>query len=89
MAKPQHRTPEYRRAYKAIRKAQAAGQWLTCVEPVCVMPTRDIAPTMRASVSHDPSGTVILGPGHLKCNLREAAVRGNKQRASKRRRLVL
>lgn len=89
MAKPQHRTPEYRRAYDAIRRAQAAGQWLVCVEPVCKMTDRAIAPWMRASVSHDPSGTVILGPGHLTCNLSEAAIRGNKMRGNQRRRLVL
>jgi hypothetical protein len=89
MAKPQHRTPEYRRAYQAIKAAQAAGQWLTCVEPVCLMRSRDIPPWVRASVSHDTSGAVILGPGHLRCNLSEAAKRGNKMRARKRRRLVL
>lgn len=89
MAKPQHRTPEYRRAYAQLRAAQSRGETLVCVEPVCVMASRAIAPWMRASVSHDPSGTVILGPSHLRCNLREAAVRGNKMRASKRRRWVL
>lgn len=88
MAKPQHRTPEYRAAYAEIRRAQAAGEWLVCVEPVCKMGDRAIAPWMRASVSHDPSGTVILGPGHLRCNLSEAASRGNRMRKPKRR-LVL
>ena len=80
MAKPQHRTPEYRRAYDQLRRAQAAGQWLTCVEPICKRRTRDIAPTDRASISHDPTGTLILGPSHLGCNLSEAATRGNRMR---------
>jgi hypothetical protein len=80
MAKPQHRTPEYRAAYSALRRAQQAGEWFTCVEPICKMPSRDIAPWQRASISHDPSGTVILGPSHLRCNLSEAATRGNKMR---------
>ena len=88
MAKAQHRTPEYRAAYAELRKMQAAGVWLVCVEPVCKFRTRDIAPHHRASISHDPSGLVILGPSHLRCNLSEAASRGNKQRA-KPRRLVL
>ena len=83
MAKPQHRTPEYRRAYQTQRQAQAAGQWLTCVEPICKKPSRDIAPWDRASISHDPSGTVILGPSHLSCNLSEAASRGNRMRAGR------
>ncbi|MDQ6524314.1 hypothetical protein RB608_11915 [Nocardioides sp. LHD-245] len=89
MAKPQHRTPEYRAAYKALRSAQAAGQWLSCVEPRCLKPSRAIAPTERASISHDPSGAVILGPSHLACNLSEAASRGNRMRARRARRLVL
>lgn len=93
VAKVQHRTPEYRRAYKAIKAAQAAGQVLWCVEPVCKHlergGTREIAPWQRASVSHDPSGAVILGPSHLGCNLSEAASRGNRMRARSRRRLVL
>lgn len=80
MAKPQHRTPEYRAAYAALRRAQAAGEWLVCVEPICKRTSRDIAPWDRASVSHDPSGTVIIGPSHLGCNLSEAAVRGNRMR---------
>lgn len=89
MAGPQHRTPEYRAAYKKLKAQQARGAWLTCVEPVCVMPTRAIAPTDRASVSHDTTGTVILGPGHHRCNMREAAVRGNQMRAKTPRRRAL
>lgn len=88
MAKPQHRTPEYRAAYDELRRLQAAGVWLECVEPVCKRRTRAIAPSDRASVSHDPTGTVILGYSHLRCNLSEAASRGNRMRA-KPRRLIL
>lgn len=80
MAKPQHRTREYLAAYRAIVQAQAQGVVLRCVEPKCLMKSRLIYPSQRASVSHDPSGTVILGPGHLRCNLSEAASRGNRMR---------
>jgi hypothetical protein len=89
VAKPQHRTREYVAAYRAIKRAQAEGQTLWCVEPVCKYPSRAIYPYQRASVSHDPSGTVILGPSHLHDNLSEAAIRGNKMRAARIRRLVL
>lgn len=82
MAKPQHRTPEYRRAYQAIRSAQAMGLMLWCHETECVYPTRDIYPDQRAAVLHDPSGTVIVGEGHHKCNAREAAIRGNRMRTA-------
>lgn len=85
MASAQHRTPEYIATYKAIKRAQTAGQVLVCVEPVCKFPSRAIYPHQRASVSHDPSGTVILGPSHLHDNLSEAAIRGNKMRARRRR----
>lgn len=89
MAKAQHRTPQYRAAYRTMKQQQARGVWLECVEPVCKKPTRAIAPTDRASISHDTTGTVILGPSHLGCNLSEAATRGNAMRAKPRRRRVL
>jgi hypothetical protein len=89
MAKAQHRTREYVAAYHAVKQAQAAGELLTCVEPICLFRTRLITPWQRASVSHDQTGTRILGPSHLKCNLSEAAIRGNKQRGAKRRRWAL
>ena len=89
MAKPQHRTREYVAAYKAIKRAQAEGQILWCVEPVCKYPSRHIYPHQRASVSHDTTGALILGPSHLHDNLSEAAIRGNKMRAGKRRRYAL
>lgn len=89
MAKAQHRTPEYRRAYAAVVAAQRAGQWLVCVEPVCLMRTRAIAPHAPANISHDPSGTMLIGPwphaSHRRCNLSEAASRGNRMRVKPRR----
>ena len=72
MASAQHRTPEHRAAYAAIKRAQAAGRWLVCHQPVCKFETRDIAPWQPAHVCHDDSGTVILGPGHSYCNEHEA-----------------
>ena len=89
MAGPQHRTPEYRAARKQLDQAQARGEVLTCVEPVCFMPSRAIYPEQRADVCHDPSGTVITGPGHHTCNRSEGATRGNKQRGKTLARWVL
>jgi len=62
-----YHTPEYRRAYKALKAAQAAGEWLWCVQPECVMPSRDIAPWQKAHVGHDDTGVVIIGPVHGRC----------------------
>lgn len=81
MAGPQHRTPEHRAARKAIDQAQAHGETLWCVEPVCVMGSRAIAPTEAADVCHDPAGTKVTGPGHAACNRKEGATRGNLRRA--------
>lgn len=88
MTKPKYATREYRQAYAAIRAAQAEGKWLVCVETPCLMSTRDIAPTDRAHVCHDPSGTVILGPGHERCNTSEGATRGHRERRGMKRWLL-
>jgi hypothetical protein len=88
MAKPQHRTPEHRAAYREIKRAQAAGQWLRCVQGEqgssgsCLMPTRDIAPTDAADVAHDDTGTRVIGAAHARCNRSEAATRGNRLRGA-------
>lgn len=94
MAKPQHRTPEYRRAEQACKQQVLAGT-AVCVEPRCLFTSRlipiwfaQVKPRLW-SVSHDITGTVVLGPSHKKCNLSEAAIRGNKMRARRPRRLAL
>ena len=89
MAGPQHRTPEYRAAYRNLKAAQARGEWLVCVQPVCVMGTRDIAPHEAIDTAHDDSGTVVLGASHMRCNRVDGAVRGNRKRAGFVRRRVL
>ena len=80
MAKAKYRTPEYRAAYAALRAAQARGDWLTCVQPVCLMPSRDIAPDEPAHVAHDDAGEEILGPAHELCNTSDGGTRGNQAR---------
>ena len=78
--------PKYTGTYLAIRRAWApivARGEATCHEPVCLHPTRDIHPDARWDLSHDPSGTVILGPSHRRCNRAEGATRGNKARPNR------
>lgn len=90
MAGPQHRTPEYRRARKALTKAQREGQWLTCAEAVCVMDSRSIAPWQPAHVLHYPTGLVIIGFGHRRCNITEVNERrGGKRAINKRVRFLI
>lgn len=94
MAKPQHRTAEYRQAEASCKQQVTTGQAF-CVEPRCLLPSRWIPPWFADvkprlwSVSHDTTGTVVLGPSHKRCNLSEAAVRGNRMRAARRRRWAL
>ena len=88
MAKAKYQTREYLAAYRALKQAQARGEILMCVEPVCVMPSRAIQPWQRADVCHDPSGTVVRGPGPARCNRREGAARGNRKRGRVMRRAL-
>lgn len=90
MAKAQHRTAEYRRAEAECKRLVQAGAAM-CVEPVCLFPTRlipawfaEVKPRLW-SVSHNETGDVILGPSHKRCNLSEAASRGNRMRVRPRR----
>ena len=75
MARAKYRTPEYLAAYAAIRAAQARGDWLVCVQPVCLMRTRDISPDSAAHVAHDDAGLEILGPAHARCNTSDGGKR--------------
>lgn len=78
---------EHRKQREFWRPVVEAGE-AYCSEPVCLMPSRWIppwTPSRMWHVSHDPTGTVWLGPSHRRCNLAEAARRGNKQRARKRK----
>jgi hypothetical protein len=52
------------------------------------MPTRDIAPNQKADVCHDDSGTVILGPGHARCNRHEAGKKRHRVAVPRRWRIA-
>jgi hypothetical protein len=53
-----------------------------CAEPECTQPSRIITPNMRLHLSHDPTGTVVLGLSHYQCNLAEAAKRARRYQDS-------
>lgn len=88
--------PQYRYRHQQERKRWApvveAGQ-AYCAEPVCVVlqagGSRWIPPGSAWHLSHDPTGTVWIGPSHARCNGAENARRNNPKRAAKRRRWVL
>lgn len=84
MAKAQHHTAEHRAAYTEYRKAQASGEELWCVEPVCLMVSRVIYPHQPVDVCHDTTGSYVTGPGHAKCNRSEGARRGNQARGRRK-----
>jgi len=59
---------------QALRQAGTG----TCAERVCVQRSRLITPDMPLHLAHDPSGTVVLGLAHAKCNTTEASVRARR-----------
>lgn len=69
-----YRTPEHRAQRRYWKPIVEAGN-AECAEPVCVMPSRWIAPGSEWHVCHDETGTRYIGPGHRDCNVREAAKR--------------
>lgn len=78
--------PKYGATYQAIRRAYAAvverGE-ATCSEPICLLPSRTIRPGSKWHLSHDITGTRILGPSHVRCNVAESAIRSNKRRGER------
>lgn len=88
--------PRYRHAHQTERKRLApiveAGL-AYCAEPRCLWVeagrTRWIPPGAPWQLSHTPDGLRYIGPSHAKCNSSEAAIRGNRARAKRRRRWVI
>jgi hypothetical protein len=56
-----------------------------CAQPVCLMPSRRIAPGEPWALGHDDSGTRWIGPVHQRCNIHDGAVRGGRAALAKRR----
>lgn len=52
----------------------------SCAEVVCLMESRTIDPRDPWHLAHDPTGTVIVGVSHERCNTSEGAIRGNQLR---------
>lgn len=81
MADAKYRTPEYRAAYKKLKRDQAVGTWLWCVQGLdgssgtCLFLTRDISPDQAAHVAHDDSGDRIIGVSHATCNVTDGGRR--------------
>jgi hypothetical protein len=77
------RAKRYGREHQTLREAHMAALRLAgsgrCAEPVCVMRSRLITPDMDLHLSHDPTGTVVLGLSHSTCNKHEAAVRARRK----------
>jgi hypothetical protein len=72
-----------RERHMTVLRAQGAG---LCAERVCLYRSRVITPDMSLDLCHDPTGTVVLGLGHSKCNRHEAAVRARAMQTRAHRR---
>ena len=70
---------EHQRERKRWVSVVARGDQL-CAEMVCLMDTRTIDPREPWHLAHDPTGTVIIGVSHERCNTSEGASRGNRMR---------
>ena len=84
MAAPKYEG-DHRRTRKAWEQVVAAGNAM-CMERVCLMPARWIAPGSQWHLAHNPEGTLTIGPAHAVCNLSEAGKRGNPTGVAKRKR---
>lgn len=67
------RNPKYGTEHAKARKAWAARHYPTNVCGWCGRALGPMGPNLH--LAHDPSGTVILGFWHRRCNLQEAAKR--------------
>lgn len=74
---------EHQRERKRWVSVVARGDQL-CAEMVCLMDTRTIDPREPWHLAHDPTGTVIIGVSHERCNTSEGASRGNRMRGQAR-----
>lgn len=90
MAKPRYRYAHQQERKRLTPLVEAGEAYCMQTNPAvpgsapgsgCVMKTRWIPPGSKWHVVHDDTGTRTLGPGHEKCNTRDAAIRGNKARA--------
>ena len=74
---------EHQRERKRWVSVVARGDQL-CAEMVCLMDTRTIDPLDPWHLAHDPTGTIIIGVSHERCNTSEGASRGNRLRGQGR-----
>lgn len=83
------RSSKYGREHRAERERHMAALRLAgagiCAERHCLERSRVITPDMDLHLCHDPTGTVVIGLGHARCNVHEAAVRGRKRQQQQRR----
>lgn len=87
MARKRYRDPEYKRAV-AHWTLIIARHDTRCCARLCLFGDRTIpAGADRATwdMGHDPTGTIITGPEHARCNRHEGAVRGNTLRGMRGR----
>jgi hypothetical protein len=82
---PKYRSREHRAERKRLEQEMQRVGYLTCAQPVCVMPTRIIRPGEPWHVGHDDTGTAYIGPVQERCNVHDAAVRARARRDRPRR----
>ena len=79
--------PQYRYAHQQERdrwRPVVESGRAYCAEPICVLPSRWIAPGTPWDLSHDVTGTHWIGPSHARCNRAENARRNKVWTKTKR-----
>ncbi len=66
---------EHNRKVKQAHVELAQAGFGYCAEPRCLERSRVIVPGMELHLSHDTTGTIVLGLSHAQCNRVEAAKR--------------
>ena len=74
---PKYRTRQHRAERARWARILKRLGVVTCAQPVCVMPTREICAGDPWHLGHDDTGTAYIGPVHPLCNIKDAAVRAS------------
>ena len=72
---PKYRSKEHRDARAAMKRQLERDGHAYCAQPICVMRSRLITPSMRWCAGHNDAGTDYIGPVHQQCNVRDGARR--------------
>jgi hypothetical protein len=72
---PKYQTREHRAERARWAQRLKRDGVVYCAQPVCVMPSRAILEGQGWHLGHADNGVDYIGPTHVDCNVKDAAVR--------------